>query len=174
MKRLTLVRHAHAKVQAAAVTDFERPLSRRGRAEAKATALRLLEEAAVPQLLLVSPARRTLQTAQILAQELQIPERQVRQNEVLYLAAPDAIMKVIQSTGPRIEHLMIIGHNPGISALANALAPQAHLGEFATAEACTMDLNVRAWSAVSAGSAESAHRTSGGARLFGLFKQRQR
>ena len=39
MKRLTLVRHAHAKVQPAPVTDFERPLSRRGKAEAKATGL---------------------------------------------------------------------------------------------------------------------------------------
>jgi phosphohistidine phosphatase len=174
MKRLTLVRHAHAKLQVPGVTDFERPLSRRGRAEAKATALRLLEEKAVPQLLLVSPARRTLQTAEILARELQIPERHVRQDEALYLAAPDAILRVIQTSGPRIEHLMIVGHNPGISALANALAPQAHLGEFATAGACTMDLNVRAWSAVAAGCAESAHRTSGAARLFGLFKPRNR
>jgi phosphohistidine phosphatase len=174
MKRLTLVRHAHAKVQAAAVTDFERPLSRRGRAEAKAAALRLLQAGAMPQLLLVSPARRTLQTAEILAHELQIPERHVRQDEVLYLAAPDSILKVINATGPRIEHLMIVGHNPGISALANALAPQAHLGEFATAGACTMDFIVRAWSAVSAGAAQNVHRWGGAARLFGLFKQSRR
>jgi phosphohistidine phosphatase len=174
MKRLTLVRHAHAKVQAPAVTDFERPLSRRGRSEAKATALRLREEGAIPELLLVSPARRTLQTAEIIAHELQIPERHVRQDELLYLAAPDTIMKVIHATGPRIEHLMIVGHNPGISALANALAPQAHLGEFATAAACTLDFNVRAWSAVTTDSAQNVHRSGGASRLFGLFKQSNR
>ena len=170
MKRLTLVRHAHAKVQAAAVTDFERPLSRRGKAEAKATALSLLEADAVPDLLLASPAQRTLQTAQIIARELQIPERQLRTDEVLYLAAADTILKAIQATGPRLEHLMVIGHNPGISALANALAPQAQSGEFATAAACIMDINVRTWSAVSAGSAAHAQRKRGAPRLFGLFK----
>jgi phosphohistidine phosphatase len=170
MKRLMLVRHAHAKVQAAAVTDFERPLSRRGRAEAKATALSLLEEAAVPELLIASPARRTLQTAEIFARELHVSERQVRLDEALYLATPDAILKVIHGCGPRIERLMIIGHNPGISALANALAPQAKLGEFETGAACIMDINVRTWSAVTLGSAESAQRKGGAARLFGLFK----
>jgi phosphohistidine phosphatase len=170
VKRLTLVRHAHAKVQASAVTDFERPLSRRGKAEAKATALSLLEEGAVPDLLIASPARRTLQTGQIFARELQIPERHVRPDEVLYLATPDAILKVIHATGPRIGHLMIIGHNPGVSALANALAPQAKFGEFATGAACIMEFDVSAWSAVSAGSAKRAERKGRAPRLFGLFK----
>jgi phosphohistidine phosphatase len=173
MRRLTLVRHAHAKVQAATVTDFERPLSRRGKAEAKATALSLLEEGAVPQLLIASPSRRTQQTAEIFARELQIPERQVRPDEVLYLAAPDTIMQVIHGCGPRIEQLMIIGHNPGISALANALAPQAKFGEFETGAACIIDFNVRTWSAVAVGCAESAQRKGGAARLFGLFKPKR-
>jgi phosphohistidine phosphatase len=172
MKRLMLVRHAHAKVQAAAVTDFERPLSRRGKAEAKATALSLVEAGAAPELLIASPARRTLQTAEILARELHTPERQLRLDEVLYLATPDKILQVIQGCGPRIEQLMIIGHNPGISTLANALAPQAKFGEFETGAACIMDLNVRTWSAVTPGSAASAQRKGGGARLFGLFKQK--
>jgi phosphohistidine phosphatase len=170
MKRLTLVRHAHAKVQAAPVTDFERPLSRRGKAEAKATGLSLFEEGLLPDILIASPARRALQTAEILARELQITERHVRHDDVLYLATPDALLKVIHATGPRIEHLLIIGHNPGVSALANALAPQAKLGEFATAAACTMDFDVRTWPAVSVGSAKSAQQKRGSTRLFGLFK----
>jgi phosphohistidine phosphatase len=172
MKRLTLVRHAHAKVQAAAVTDFERPLSRRGKAEAKATALSLLAAGAVPQFLLASPARRTLQTAQIMARELKIAARQVREDELLYLAAPETILQLIHATGPRIEHLMIVGHNPGISALANALAPQAKLGEFATGAACVMHIDVRTWPGVNAGCAQNAHLIGGAGRLFGIFKQK--
>jgi len=84
----------------------------------------------VPELLIASPARRTQQTAEIFARELQIPERHVRLDEVMYLAPPDTILKVIHGCGPRIERLMIIGHNPGISALANALAPRAKFGDF--------------------------------------------
>jgi phosphohistidine phosphatase len=170
MKRLTLVRHAHAKVQDPPITDFERPLSRRGRSEAKATALQLLEQELVPDLMIASPARRTLQTAEILARELHVADRHLRQDESLYLAAADGILNVIRGSGPRIGHLMIVGHNPGISVLASVLAPEAALGDFATAAACTLEFEVSAWSAVNAGSATNAARNSRAPRLFGLFK----
>jgi len=169
MKRLTLVRHAHAKVQNPPVTDFERPLSRRGKSEAKATALQLLEQKLIPDLLLASPSKRTSQTAAILVRELHIPERHLRHDEVLYLATAEALLEVVRATGPRIEHLMLVGHNPGVSVLANALAPEAALGELATAAACTMEFEVTSWSAINAGSATKAARKSRAPRLFGLF-----
>ena len=170
MKRLTLVRHAHAKVQAPPVTDFERPLSRRGKSEAKATALQLLQQELIPDLLVASPSKRTLQTAQILARKLQIPERHLRYDESLYLATAETLLNAIRATGPRIGHLMIVAHNPGVSVLANVLAPEAALGEFATAAACTMEFEVPNWSAINAGSATKAARKSRAPRLFGLFK----
>jgi phosphohistidine phosphatase len=170
MKRLTLLRHAHAKLQDPPVTDFERPLSRRGKSEAKTTALQLLEQELIPDLLIASPAKRTLQTAEILARELHVSARHLRHDESLYLASADALLNVIRGSGPRIEHLMIIGHNPGVSVLANVLAPEAALGEFATAAACTLEFEVSAWSAVNAGSATKAARKSRAPRLFGLFK----
>src|ERR1051326_7079718 len=70
VKRLTLMRHADARWQDAGLSDLERPLNRRGTAAAETMARRLLELALVPQLLLVSPARRTQQTGEILAQVL--------------------------------------------------------------------------------------------------------
>jgi phosphohistidine phosphatase len=174
MKRLTLVRHAHAKVEVGPVRDFERPLSRRGKAEAKSTAAQLLAAERVPDLLITSPATRTLQTAEILAQALQLPERHVRRDEALYLAEPDAILKAIHATGPRIGHLMIVGHNPGISVIANALAPEAQLGEFATGGACTMEIDVQGWSAVRAGCGVNAERKAGRSGIFGLLRTPRR
>jgi phosphohistidine phosphatase len=170
MKRLTLVRHAHAKVQAPPVTDFERPLSRRGKNEAKATARQLLEQELIPDLLIASPSKRTLQTAELLARTLQIPERHLRHEESLYLATAQTLLNVIRATGPRIGHLLVVAHNPGVSVLANVLAPEAALGEFATGAACTMEFEVARWSAINAGSATKAARKSRAPRLFGLFK----
>jgi len=170
VKRLTLVRHAHAKVEAPPVTDFDRPLSRRGKREAKETALLLLEQGLVPDLIVASPAKRTLQTAAILLQELQVRERHLRHDETLYLASADALLNVIRATGPRIEQLMIVGHNPGISVLANVLAPEAALGEFATAAACTMQFEAPNWAAINAGSATNTSRQARAPRLFGFFK----
>ncbi len=171
MKRLTLVRHAHAKVGVAPLTDFERPLSRRGKSEAKSTAASLRAAKLVPDLLISSPAKRALQTAQIIAQELQLPERQVRRDEALYLAEPAAILQVIHATGPRIGHLMIVGHNPGISVTADALAPAAELGEFATGSACTMEMDAPQWPAVRAGGGANAERQGGGPGILGLLRK---
>jgi phosphohistidine phosphatase len=169
MKRLTLVRHAHAKVKDA-VTDFERPLSRRGKNEAKDTARALLEQGLVPDLLITSAAKRTAQTADIFARELKLPARRVRQDELLYLANADTLLTAIQATGPRIEHLMLVGHNPGISVLANAFAPAAELGEFATAAACTLEFDARTWPAIDVGAAKNAKRNTRPSFLFGFFE----
>ena len=87
MKRLTLMRHAEARWKDADLSDLERPLNRRGNAAAESMARRLLELQLVPDLLLVSPARRTRQTAEILARELSIPARRVLHEDALYLAS---------------------------------------------------------------------------------------
>ena len=87
MKRLTLMRHADARWKDPGVSDFERPLNRRGTTAAEAMARRLLELELVPDLLLASPARRTQQTAEIVARELSLPPRHVLREEALYLAS---------------------------------------------------------------------------------------
>jgi len=103
-----------------------------------------------------------------------MPERHVRRDEALYLAEPDTILKIIHATGPRIGHLMIVGHNPGVSMLADALAPAAQLGEFATGSACTMQIEAQQWSAVRAGCGASAERKAGGAGILGLLRRPRR
>jgi phosphohistidine phosphatase len=113
VKRLTLMRHGNAKWKDPEVADFERPLNRRGVGEGEAMARRLAELALVPTLILASPATRTKQTADIVARELGLSSRHVRTDETLYLARAEDILKVIQATGPRVPHLMIVGHNPG-------------------------------------------------------------
>src|SRR4029077_7649303 len=75
LKRLTLMRHADARWKDPGVSDVDRPLSRRGTTAAEAVARRLLELELVPDLLIASPARRTQQTAEIVARELPLPTR---------------------------------------------------------------------------------------------------
>ena len=170
MKRLTLVRHGHAKFKGAELKDFERPLSRRGKAEAKETAVALYAQGLIPELVLASPAARTLQTAEIFVRELHLAERQLRPQESLYLASADQLLQAVQGVGSRIGHLMIIGHNPGVSELANYLAPQAQLGELATSAACTMDFEVLEWPLIVAGSAANVQQEGPAPRFFGLSK----
>jgi len=148
VKRLTLMRHGNAKWNDPEVADFERPLNRRGVGECEAMARRLAELSLVPSLIIASPATRTRQTADIVARELRVPSRHVRTEEALYLARAEDILKVIQATGPRVPHLMIVGHNPGISKAGTDLGAKYEGEDMETGAIVSLTFDVRAWPAV--------------------------
>ena len=62
MKRLLLLRHAKSSWHDPALTDFERPLNRRGRAAARAIGDYLVRNDLLPDLVLCSAAQRTRET----------------------------------------------------------------------------------------------------------------
>lgn len=167
MKRLTLMRHADARWKDADVSDLDRPLNRRGTAAAEAMARRLQELGLVPDLLLASPARRTQQTAAILARELSLPR--VLCEESLYLAGAGDLMKTVQATGPRVAHLLLVGHNPGVSELVRQLVPQDGKRALGPAALCSIAFEAEHWSAISAGCVKDVQRAEPGRGLFGLF-----
>jgi phosphohistidine phosphatase len=146
-KRLTLIRHATAD-QDAGVRDFERPLSRKGHGEAQEMAKRLHERGLVPDLILVSSATRTRETADNIAKVLGVAARLLQADDSLYLADGEHILSTIRAVGPRVSNLMVIGHNPGISAAAIALAPETVNADLPTCGLLTMTVNCAVWSLV--------------------------
>jgi phosphohistidine phosphatase len=168
VKRLTLMRHANAQWKDPQISDFDRPLNRRGTGEAEAMSRRLIELKLIPTLMLTSSARRAQQTADIVARELGVSARNLRSDESLYLAAAPDILLVVQTTGPRIPHLMIVGHNPGISEVANLLAPESPIN-LATGAICSLTFDTRSWSDVKAGNLRDVRSESPPARLFALW-----
>ena len=166
MKRLTLMRHGNAKWKDPEVADFERPLNRRGVGECEAMARRLAELAFVPTLIITSPATRTKQTADIVARELGISARQVRTDEALYLARADDILKVIHATGPRVPHLMIVGHNPGISKAGTELGVKYEGEDMETGAIVSLTFDTRSWSAATKTALREAMSESPPARLL--------
>jgi len=169
VKRLTLMRHADARWKDTGTSDLERPLNRCGTASAEAMARRLLELELAPDLVLVSPARRAQQTAEIVARELSLPARRVLREEALYLASATDLMKVVQGTGPRVAHLLVIAHNPGVSELVQVLVPQGGKAGLATAAVCSIAFDAAHWSAIGAGCVKDVQREEPAKRLFGLF-----
>jgi phosphohistidine phosphatase len=169
MLRLTLIRHANAEWKDASIEDFERPLNKRGQTEADSIGKVLLENDLVPELLLTSTAKRTQQTSEIIGKILSLPIRRVKTAEQLYLARAEVILTLAQSTGPKVHHLAIVGHNPGISELARSLAPaEIVIGELSTASACTLTFTCESWSDIAAPAARAVLYTPP-AKLFSLF-----
>ena len=145
MKRLTLVRHAKSDWKDASLKDFDRPLSRRGLREAPGMAERLADEKVQVDLMITSPARRALDTARFFAKALDYPLRRLKLDDHLYLARPGEILEVVRSVGKRVQHLMLFGHNPGLSDFAHKLTRDKELGELPTCAVYSMELNIGSW-----------------------------
>jgi phosphohistidine phosphatase len=169
VKRLTLMRHGDVRWKDASLPDLERPLNRRGAAAAEAMARRLLELELVPDLMLVSPARRTQQTAEILARELSIPARRMVCEEKLYLAGAGDLLQVVQASGPRITHLLLVAHNPGVSELVRLFAPKGAGSGLATAALCSIAFSAARWDAIGPETVTDVQCEAPPGRLFGLF-----
>src|ERR1700736_4702656 len=169
MKRLTLMRHADARWNDPGIPDLERPLNRRGTAAAEAMARRLLDLVLIPDLRLASPARRTQQTADIVAREVSLPATRVLLEAALYLASAPDMLNVVQGTGPRVAHLMVVAHNPGVSELVQLLSPQRKSDGLATAALCSIAFDAAHWSAIGPAAVTDVQREKPPSRLFGLL-----
>lgn len=121
MSELYLLRHAKAVPQNGGMSDADRPLERRGRQGALAIAKWLKQQKIVPQLVLCSPATRTRQTWELIADAFPKPPR-TDFDAGLYLAGPDRLLAYVRAVPDSVERVMVIGHNPGLHELAQMLS----------------------------------------------------
>jgi phosphohistidine phosphatase len=156
MKRLTLVRHAKSDWSLPGQNDWDRPLNKRGQRDAPEMARRLRSRRLKPDLILASPAVRALTTATVMARELKVSAAHVVQDERLYLAAPVDLLTVIRELGGTSKHLMVFGHNPGMTDCANRLSAGDHLDNLPTCGVFTALFDVAAWSELDWNSGQEA------------------
>jgi phosphohistidine phosphatase len=139
VKRLIVVRHAKA-THKPGYEDFQRPLTGRGRRDAKAAGAWLSARGFVPDLVLCSSARRTEQTWTELAASLaQGREIEVWYEPQLYGATEDLTLDLIGATPVSVTTLMVIGHNPTAQEVAATLTGQGDLA-FPTCAVAVIDL----------------------------------
>ena len=97
--------------------DHDRPLSGRGRQSAPLMGTWLRGNGWLPDVALVSSAKRAQETW-----EQAGIEAEARTVARLYLAAPDVLLEEARATGA--EAVMIVAHNPGLAVLASELADE--------------------------------------------------
>ena len=132
-RRLTLLRHGKAQSIDACAEDFERALTHRGTIEAREMAMRIVYRDLIPDLLLVSPSERTWATAEIVADACELDAKQVQCARELYLATPEATWRMLAKRDANLAHIMICGHNPGLSQIASRFGPKPQRRELPTA-----------------------------------------
>lgn len=120
LRRLVVLRHAKS-AWPAGVPDHERPLAPRGRRDAPAAGRALAEADCLPDLALCSTAVRARETWQLASAQWGTPPP-VRFDPRLYAAGVPDLLTVVRETPPRVETLLLVGHNPGMEELVLELA----------------------------------------------------
>src|SRR5687767_9607071 len=112
MKYLLLIRHAKTE-QKGYEKDMERELTERGHEDCKIMADRLKKQGYEPDLVKVSPSKRTKQTVKNFAKQLKWDTGKILFSDKIYLATPKKLTDEIADTPKRIGTLALVGHNPG-------------------------------------------------------------
>jgi phosphohistidine phosphatase len=120
MHQLLLLRHAKSSWDDTQLPDRDRPLSKRGRRAASAMRQAMRDLDLIPDLVMVSPARRTQDTLARLEPWDDTPL--IEPMEALYLATAAQLLDVLHDVPETVRSVLLIGHNPGMHELAQMLA----------------------------------------------------
>jgi phosphohistidine phosphatase len=119
-RKLVLLRHAKS-AWPEGVPDIDRPLGDRGRRDAPAVGRWLRLASYEPDLVLCSPARRARQTWQFAQAELGI-QPDTSFEPAVYEATADSLLDLVRRIPSTARTVVIVGHDPGLPELAQALA----------------------------------------------------
>jgi len=124
-RQLLILRHGKSDWDAD-VSDFLRPLKKRGVDAAQKIGQWLLEQGLVPDTIISSPANRAYSTASEVADILGINE--IQEDEGIYGANLSKLLDILSGIPEESERVMIVGHNPGLESLLVHLAevPEHH------------------------------------------------
>jgi phosphohistidine phosphatase len=167
MLTLSLLRHAKSSWADPQLDDHDRPLAKRGAKAIPLLAKYFRQEKLRPDLILCSDAMRTRATLALLLAETSTPPPRIVYDEALYLAAPSTIRSALAGHGASEPHILVVGHNPGLHALALELVGHgdrkmlaALAREFPTAALAVLTLPADSWSSIEIASGELEHFTT--------------
>ncbi len=142
MKRILLLRHGHAEPLHSGKTDKDRNLDDRGIQQITVIGKKLLAESIIPDLIICSDARRTVQSTEILAESMNL-DVEVKTNSGLYTASPDYYINLIREIPDIFASVLIVAHNPAIEETVSLLRGK-HTG-MGTANLFIAMLDIEKW-----------------------------
>ncbi|HHD83896.1 MAG TPA: histidine phosphatase family protein [Campylobacteraceae bacterium] len=74
-----------------------------------------------PDLIVSSPATRAKMTAELVAEKLRYPKEKILYDERNYEAGVAELLEVIHTLPENVDEVLLVGHNPGMTALINTL-----------------------------------------------------
>lgn len=146
MKTLSILRHAKSSWEFTELDDYERPLLNKGVKRTLRICKVLVDAKYFPDLILSSPAKRAAETASVVIEKLSVPLAQLQLSEQLYPGNEESILKEISQVKENIKHLMVVGHNPGLTDLAFSLTKNDKFDWIPTSGLVQIEFKCSKWS----------------------------
>ena len=148
MKKLYLIRHAKSSWNHPGLDDIERPLNKRGLEDAPKMGKFLKEASLKPDCIIASSAKRCQKTSEIIADKIGFPIKDVFFEKRVYDADTYDLLKIITELNNKLKTVVLFGHNPGITNLANLLN-DVEIDNIPTCGVFAIEFDVDSWQKIS-------------------------
>ena len=119
---LYIMRHAKSDWSGPQISDFERPINKRGTKNAMRIGEWMNENNHIPQKIISPPAVRAKETIELVTEQIsKFNLEDLTYEDELYLAGFTQLIEFINTYKDKVQSLMLVGHNPGIENLVNYL-----------------------------------------------------
>ena len=150
MRRLMLLRHAKAAPSDGS-DDYDRELTERGRADARAVGEMIAKSDLKPDLVVYSGARRARETAELVLKRLS-HEVEAIEDDALYMISWFRLLALMHALPEAKKSVLVVGHNPSLGELASQLAGDGPkdqrlrmAAKFPTAALAALDFKTESW-----------------------------
>ena len=154
MYQLYVMRHAKSSWDDLNINDFDRPLSKRGKKNAKMICEFFVKKKFKFDYALISSSKRTKKTFQILSKKINKPKK-VNFSKDLYLVDENAIIKKIKEISSEYKSILIINHEPSVKNLVRNLTKNHNTNnfklmnyKFPTAAFAKIEFDIKSWNEV--------------------------
>jgi phosphohistidine phosphatase len=120
-RELLILRHGKSDWPAG-IDDFDRPLKKRGKLASARIGRWLRDNDLLPDRVLTSTAKRAIDTTRRVCEAMGIVPDEIEENPDLYHAEPETLVAILRRQPESAKRVLIVGHNPGLEELLEALA----------------------------------------------------
>ena len=142
MKSLLILRHAKSSWDNPGLSDYDRPLNKRGKRDAPRMGKHIRQEKLVPDRILTSSAKRARKTASKVAKTCAYKSK-IKRLDNFYHAPPSVYIEELQALRNKYHRVMVVGHNPTMEQLVRHLTGQ--ILPMPTAALAHIELPIENW-----------------------------
>jgi phosphohistidine phosphatase len=150
MKELYIIRHAKSSWKDITLSDFDRPLNKRGKHNSIFMGELLASRGVVPDVIVSSSAKRAYTTSKNIAKAIGYSKQKIYFNSDIYEASLNTLIHVITAIDNEHESAFLIGHNPSLNMLLDYLVPDNTIENIVTTGVVELELSIERWEELSA------------------------